>query len=278
MCSHNRKKKTLKCIESLVKQKITKNISLNIILVDDGCTDGTAEAVGKEVPDIIVLNGDGNLYWCGAMRMAMAYVVDNNYDYCIWLNDDTVLYPHALEALVGISVREFPEQQGIVVGSIRDPMTGKLSYGGSMNNCWWQPLRFERIEPNGATQVCDVFNGNFVLIPTRVVKKVGNIHPAFIHAGGDYEFALRATKKGVPILVAPDYYGECSRNPIKNTWMDPELSLLERYKKIFSVKGWPIRQRYIYYKEYGGIFWWLLFPLVYLRPVLISFKQHFEKA
>lgn len=48
------------------------DISLSVYLTDDGCTDGTSQAVrdifkGK---DITIMQGDGNLYWAGGMRFA----------------------------------------------------------------------------------------------------------------------------------------------------------------------------------------------------------------
>ena len=72
MTCHNRKLKTLATLESLFKQILTSEIALNAYLVDDGSTDGTAEAVQQTYPQINIFSGDGNLFWNGGMRVAFS--------------------------------------------------------------------------------------------------------------------------------------------------------------------------------------------------------------
>ena len=47
---HNRREKTLKCLQSLYFNILSKNYVIEIFLVDDGSTDGTANAVFKKFP------------------------------------------------------------------------------------------------------------------------------------------------------------------------------------------------------------------------------------
>ena len=121
--------------------------------------------------------------------------------------------------------------------------------------------------------MCDVFNGNCVLLPRATVELVGNLHPKLVHAAGDYEFGLRAGKCRVAKWIAPGFFGECQINSIRDTWMDPSVPLWQRYKMLFSVKGQPPVPRLIYYFEYGGPFWFALYPLVYFRPLAASLKK-----
>lgn len=86
---HNRKNKTLKCLKHLSEQAI----KLDIYLVDDGCTDGTSDAVKKEFPDVIIIQGDGELFWNRGMVKAWETASSRyDYDYYIWMNDDTYVY------------------------------------------------------------------------------------------------------------------------------------------------------------------------------------------
>ena len=72
---HNRKEKTLHCLTNLFEAKKAyghNEVRLAVFLTDDGCTDGTAEAVDQlfDRHEIHIIKGDGSLYWPGGMRAA----------------------------------------------------------------------------------------------------------------------------------------------------------------------------------------------------------------
>ena len=97
----NRKDKTLSCLTSLYhaldtyNEKSEDKIELSVYLTDDGCTDGTADAVRNNFADkkITILQGDGNLYWAGGMRFAWkeALKKHSEWDFYLLLNDDVDL-------------------------------------------------------------------------------------------------------------------------------------------------------------------------------------------
>ena len=59
----NRKEKTLKCLSRLFAQLPVEDLQIDVFLTDDGCTDGTAEAVENLFPSVHTLKGNGDLYW-----------------------------------------------------------------------------------------------------------------------------------------------------------------------------------------------------------------------
>src|SRR5690606_13779446 len=140
-------------------------------------------------------------------------------------NDDTHIYPDALKRLMQAhaSLPEEVRKDAIMVGSLRSPDSGELTYGGYRRVSRAKPLSFVLVPPGDSPLQCDVFNGNIVLIPERVKHAVGNLHPRFRHRGGDFEYALRASRHGVTHWVAPGVYGECSRNTSVGTWADVSL-------------------------------------------------------
>ena len=93
---HNRKPKTLACLTALFNQEPSPDVTIDVYLVDDGSTDGTTEEVHQTYPQVKILQGDGSLFWNGGMRKAFAEALKQDYDYYLWLNDDTVLYPEAM--------------------------------------------------------------------------------------------------------------------------------------------------------------------------------------
>jgi GT2 family glycosyltransferase len=42
---------------------------LNIIIVDDASTDGTKKYLQNHFSDLTILNGDGSLFWGGAIKL-----------------------------------------------------------------------------------------------------------------------------------------------------------------------------------------------------------------
>ena len=98
---HNRKALTLACLENL---KINSNLQkYQVIVVDDGSSDLTSEEVVANYPEVIILKGDGNLWWTGAMALGMTYAYEKGADYFIWLNDDSLPAPNTLDLLINFS-------------------------------------------------------------------------------------------------------------------------------------------------------------------------------
>ena len=77
---HNRKDKTLKALAALQKAKesYSNPIRLSIYLTDDGSTDGTAKAIQQYFPNVIILHGDGNLFWAGGMINSWKEAIKKN--------------------------------------------------------------------------------------------------------------------------------------------------------------------------------------------------------
>jgi GT2 family glycosyltransferase len=86
MTCYNRREKTLACLRALKEAtKAAAGISdTDVYLVDDGCTDGTAEAVRLSFPNVQIVAGTGSLYWCGGMRLAWREAAKSRYDAYVW--------------------------------------------------------------------------------------------------------------------------------------------------------------------------------------------------
>jgi GT2 family glycosyltransferase len=63
---HNRKALTLACLENLRTNGDLQKYQ--VIVVDDGSSDRTAEEVAENYPEVNILKGNGNLWWTGAIN------------------------------------------------------------------------------------------------------------------------------------------------------------------------------------------------------------------
>lgn len=257
MAAHNRRELTVRALRSLAAARGA--FDLTIVLLDDGSTDGTAEAVEVVWPGAIVLKGDGNCFWNGGMHKAWSYALSLKMNGYLWLNDDVVLDADAMARLAqqwharGGAARPF-----VLVGATRDD-AGLLSYGGQRRVRSPLALKFERLPVAQESQQADTFNGNIVLVSQAAVERIGINDPGFLHAMGDIDYGLRAKASNIPILILPGTLGLCNSNtPVRYN----QGSLRDRWRKMTSHRGIPPKSWWLLTRRHSG-FWQ---PVHFLAP------------
>ena len=242
----NRKQQTLACLDRLFKQDIPEGYSLTVYLVDDGCTDGTTAAILEQFPrKVNIIQGDGTLFWNRGMHLAWTVAAKvRDYDYYLWLNDDTFVYDGCIARL--LSESEQYENKSIVVGSTcAVGNTSKITYGG-----WQNGKKITDIE---SRQRCDEINGNIVLIPKYVYDILGTNDPQFRHAAGDTDYGLRAKEAGVGCFIGKGIFGECDLHERPTVWMDPSQPFKKRWKNFFSPLGNNPFEFFDFKKKHKGL-------------------------
>lgn len=263
MAAYNRKLLTLECLGALESQK-PPGVHLDVYVLDDASTDGTAAAIREQFPDVTLLHGDGQQYWNGGMRLALGAAMANGYDYYLWMNDDTALDEGALRRLLDVEeqLRQRGEHTAIVVGTTRDPDTGEATYGGRVRPSKWRPLLWELVEPGDEPRQVETMNGNTVLIPRSVVRLIGNIDPNYRQQMGDHDYGLRARAAGCTVWVAPGTIGTCASHPLRPTDQQP---FMQEWSRSWSVKEQPFRPWAVFSRRWAGPLWPVYWASPYLR-------------
>lgn len=269
----NRRDKTLASLARLQALHLMQDALLSIFLTDDHSQDGTARAVKDFFPCVCVLHGDGSLYWGGGMRRAFAEAMKGDFDFYLWVNDDTFLDNDALQRLLDTYlVVKAQEGEAIVAGSVYDPESGVFSYGGRARGGRLRPFNNKPVQPSEMPKKCFTANGNCLLIPRAIATTIGNISPRYTHSMGDYDYCLRAQKAGFSIWIAPGWLGACSRNSYTGQWKNPSTPLRRRLQILLQPKGLPPNEWWSFNRAHGGPLWFLLWLSPYVKAVFAGLR------
>jgi len=196
---------------SFIRQLLDQNYPhLKIIIVDDASTDGTAEAIGTQFPQVILLHGDGNLWWTKATNLGVERALSLGIDFILTINNDATLVTGYLQQLamtgqknsgqiIGSRIHDLQDKQKIwSIGSYL--RFGKLNFfDGHFGN---QQAR--DVEPHlpASPMPVQMCSGNGTLVPAEVFHRVGLYdavnHP---HYHADSELCLRAGRAGIQTLI-----------------------------------------------------------------------------
>ncbi len=233
---HNRKYFTRECLLSLRKQSFQ---NFKVIVVDDGSTDGTGEMIKEEFSDVIILEGDGNLWWTGATNMGVECALDNGADYIMLLNNDTVANEEFIDTMVFWAKKK---PRALLGAFALDARTKKPIYGGEIIN--WKAANstffLDILNPKERHGLHEVthFPGRGLLIPSEVFTRIGLFDARhFPQAVADYDFTHRAKKAGFKIYCNYDAIIYTFPNESSNIKLRQQKSLKNYYNHLFSIRG-----------------------------------------
>lgn len=268
---HNRKPQTVACLKALdASVRHYGAARYHAFITDDGSTDGTAEAIQSLGIPVTILQGGGDLFWNRGMVNSWKAADEDpdGFDGYLLLNDDTLVDEDAMARLM--STLEEYSKPCVVVGAVRHPTSGRVTYGGVVRVSSWHPGRTKKLGPSAYSQPADTFNANCVYVPKSVAEVVGTLDPLFHHSMGDFDYGYRARKLGFDVFVAPSTVGTCKANAIHGSWRDSTLRLTPRLKALRSPKGLPFTEWREFLRRHGAPFPTLLATAPYVAVVASS--------
>jgi hypothetical protein len=201
----NQKKDVLECLSSLVKLDYP---NYELVVVDNGSTDGTFEAVREQYPKVRIVRHSENLGCAEGVNGEIRAAIQANADYLFIIANDATVEPSTLAELVKVAEKDSK------IGMVNP----KVYYDGTEKKIWfsrgakfdWIRGRFfgfvQNVEDDGSFDEeteADFFPGGFSLVPTEAIKKVGFLDPQYFIFFDDSDWSYRIHQAGYVGRYAP---------------------------------------------------------------------------
>jgi GT2 family glycosyltransferase len=203
--SWNGREDTLACLASLAKVDAP---GLITIVVDNGSTDGTSDAVREAYPDVELVRTEKNLGFAEGNNVGMRKALELGAAYVLVLNNDVELDPGFVRELVEEGRRR-PDAGALC---------SKILYFDPPDLIWFAGASFDpRSGYNGRQRgyrdhddgryddvvETDRACGAAMLVPRKVLEEVGVFDPELFFYSEDTDWSLRAHAAGYRHYVVP---------------------------------------------------------------------------
>jgi GT2 family glycosyltransferase len=208
--TYNQQEVTLRCLGGL---REVGEPSFQVLLWDNGSSDGTADAVRLAYPEVLVHQHPENL-GVGSGRNAAAALARQRFapTHLLFLDNDIVVAPGFVRALLA-PFREDPTvaQVQSKLRLLHDP--ARLNDGGGCRIEWWwgrtSPVGFGELDQgqHDSRRPC-VACGGAMMVRATQFDQLGGFDPIFDPFGPeDLDFSLRLQKAGYKALYVPEAVG-----------------------------------------------------------------------
>jgi len=188
------------CLQSIAM--VTTGPTYEVIVVDDGSTDATAEILSR-IQGLVLLRNDQNLGFIGSCNRGAAVARG---EFLVFLNNDTVVTPGWLEALTK-TFQTMPDA-GYVGAKLIYP-DGRLQEAGSViwrDATGWNYGKFDNPDhPSyNFTREVDYCSGACIMVPSDLFQELGGFDSHYAPAYyDDTDLAFKIRERGRKIVYQP---------------------------------------------------------------------------
>jgi hypothetical protein len=194
---------TLECLDSLACLDYP---AYEVVVVDNGSTDSSVEAIRGRFPHVTLIENGENLGFVEGNNVGIRYALECDVDYVLLLNNDTIVDLRFLSALV--KVAEADREIGVASPFIflYDVPREIWTAGATINwaNGATQRLRAgETVREDELAFDVDFVSGCALLAKREVIEATGLLDPDFYLYYEETDWCVRARAQGYRIVCVP---------------------------------------------------------------------------
>jgi len=202
------------CLKSVYEQ--TRDISFEVIYVDNASKDGSAEMVGNEFPQVRIIRNNENKGFIIANNQGIEIAKGR---YVLLLNSDTIVLDNAIAktvrfadsqpdaAVVGCRVLNpdrtlqrtcfmYPSPLNMILSAIYlYKIFPRSRFFGREHMTWWDFNEVREVE---------TIQGCYSLVRKQAIDQVGMMDPTYFVYGDDPDWCYRFKKNGWRVLFTPE--------------------------------------------------------------------------
>lgn len=185
-----------RCLQSLAE---TRYDNYKVILVDNASTDGSAEIVGNNFPEVEVILNSRNIGFAEGNNIGINKALADGAKYVVLLNPDTRVEPEWLQELIAAG----EASDAGILGAVQ------LGYEDDHFNSWTMGALAKHLDelamPAQARQVIPVdwVEGACFAVKRRVFEEIGLLDPIYVAFYEEIDFCRRAACRGYQTVVVP---------------------------------------------------------------------------
>lgn len=255
--TYNRRKDVLECLQSLRELRYS---NYEIIVVDNGSTDGTGDAVKRFFPEVKLIRSKRNLGVTGGRNLG---AIHSSGKYTFFLDHDTTVDRNALNELM--SVMQSDPNIGVAgpavycyndpkrvwsLGTSINTLTGRVSfkYEGKIDKGWFSKAIEVQVLPTA------------FLVKREVIDKVGLFDDVFFAVYEDTDFCFRVREAGYKVLCVLT----------ARVWHKVALNEREQLLGVLKRAYYVARNRVIFMRKHAKPLNFVVFLLVF-QPIYTAY-------